>query len=662
MRRFKIPLALGVCLIALISHTTVLAADNWVSVRTKNFLLVGNADEKSIKQVGLKLEQFREVFTYLFPALKFNTPVPTTVVVFKNDSAYGPFKPKPNTAGHFQPGPDVNYIALSTEVRGEQDAYSIIFHEYTHLLIENTFENAPVWFNEGLAEYYSTFSITDDQNVVVGNPVSGHVHLLREKKMLPLRTLFEVDYKSPHYNEKNKLSIFYAQSWALMHYLIIGKDGKAAPLGKFMELLASNVPMDQAFQQAFAIPIDEMEKELRNYIKQDRYNISKGHFAKKLELDTTTISMPLTEAEAHAYLGDLLAHSNRPEAHTYLQRALKLDPNLAMAHASLGMAYFREGRTTQALTSLERAVEANSKNYLIHYYYAYALSRPGPDDRPPTAGYRPEVAAKIREHLEKAIALRPDFPEPYNLLAFLTLSTGEKLNEVTESLKRVFAASPGRHDTAFMLAQLLLRKSEFKTARELLEQVKKSNADEGTRKHAESLLVQIGGIEQEVTRYEGLMKAAAEKQAEEEKEEEASAPPKNNPPPAVSYGSQTDNFPKPAPPTDPSFYLREVLRKPATGETQLEAVLQKIECDAKGLVFVVQTPSGLLRLRTASFDDIELTTYDTSVQGDISCGVRKPENKVIVCYTPNADRRIKADGILKSIEFVPTDFKLKPAQ
>lgn len=659
MRRFTIPLALGVCLIALLSHNTVLAADNWVSVRTKNFLLVGNADEKSIKQVGLKLEQFREVFTYLFPTLKFNTPVPTTVVVFKSDSAYGPFKPKPNTAGHFQPGPDVNYIALSTEVRGEQDAYSIIFHEYTHLLVENTFENAPVWFNEGLAEYYSTFSITDDQNVVVGSPVSGHVHLLREKKMLPLRTLFEVDYKSPHYNEQNKLSILYAQSWALMHYLIIGKDGKAAPLGKFMELLASNVPMDQAFQQAFAIPIDEMEKELRNYIKQDRYNISKGHFAKKLELDTTTITTPLTEAEAHAYLGDLLAHSNRPEAHTYLQRALKLDPNLAMAHAAIGMAYFREGRTTQALTSLERAVEANSRNYLIHYYYAFALSRPGPDNRPSTTSFRPEVAAKIREHVEKAIELRPDFPEPYNLLAFLTLSTGEKLNEVTESLKRVFAASPGRSDTAFMLAQLLLRKSEFKTARELLEQVKKSNADEGTRKHAETLLVQLQGIEQEVARYDDLKKAAAEKQDEEE---EDSSPPRNNPPPVVSYGSQTDNFPKPAPPADPSFYLREVLRKPGAGETQVEAVLQKIECDAKGLVFVVQTPTGILRLRTASFEDIELTTYDTSVQGDISCGVRKPENKVVVCYTPNADKRSKADGILKSIEFVPSDFKLKPAQ
>jgi len=87
----------------------------------------------------------------------------------------------------------------------------------------------------------------------------------------------------------------------------------------------------------------------------------------------------------------------------------------------------------------------------------------------------------------------------------------------------------------------------------------------------------------------------------------------------------------------------------------------KIECEAKGMVFVVKTANGLLRLRTASFDDIELTTYDPSVKGEISCGDRKPENVVIVCYLSNTDKRAKADGILKSIEFVPVDFKLKPA-
>ena len=87
----------------------------------------------------------------------------------------------------------------------------------------------------------------------------------------------------------------------------------------------------------------------------------------------------------------------------------------------------------------------------------------------------------------------------------------------------------------------------------------------------------------------------------------------------------------------------------------------RLECDAKGIVFVLQTESRLLRLRTASFDDVEITTYDTSVKGEIGCGERKPANLVVVCYLSNTDKRMKADGTLKSIEFVPPDFKLKPA-
>jgi hypothetical protein len=103
------------------------------------------------------------------------------------------------------------------------------------------------------------------------------------------------------------------------------------------------------------------------------------------------------------------------------------------------------------------------------------------------------------------------------------------------------------------------------------------------------------------------------------------------------------------------------LRPPGTGETQLQATLLRLECDAKGVItFVVQTANGLLRLRAASFDDVEITTYDTSVKGEITCGERKPTNPVIVNYVANTDKRLKADGTIKSIEFVPADFKLKP--
>src|SRR6185503_14077545 len=170
MKRFTPFLLLLLLLLALAPAHQALAKDNWISVRSKNFQLIGNASEKEVKQVANRLEQFREVFTQLFPKAKFTSPVPTTVIVFKSDKSYAPFKPRANLAGYFQPGPDVNYITLTTEVRGEQDAFSVIFHEYTHLMVENTFPDAPAWFNEGLAEYYSTFSISEDQKIVLGSP------------------------------------------------------------------------------------------------------------------------------------------------------------------------------------------------------------------------------------------------------------------------------------------------------------------------------------------------------------------------------------------------------------------------------------------------------------------------------------------------------------
>ena len=201
-------------------------------MRSRNFQLIGNAGEKEIRQVANRLEQFREVFTRLFPKAKFTAPRPTTVVVFKNDKSYSPFRSNQNIAGYFQPGPDVNYITLTAEVRGEQDPFTVIFHEYTHLLVNSTLGNVPTWFNEGLAEYYSSFNISEERVVTPGKPISNHVYLLRESKMLPCR-LFQVDHNSPHYNEREKQTIFYAQSWALVHYLI-HKPGGSDAIDKFM--------------------------------------------------------------------------------------------------------------------------------------------------------------------------------------------------------------------------------------------------------------------------------------------------------------------------------------------------------------------------------------------------------------------------------------------
>ncbi|MFN2532141.1 MAG: tetratricopeptide repeat protein [Pyrinomonadaceae bacterium] len=633
-------------LFAIVIHPTrVEAKDTWISTQTKNFFLIGNTNEKDLKQVALRLEQFREVFTRIFTNANFASPVPTTVIVFKNDSSYRPFKSNPTNAGYFQPGPDVNYITLDAESRGNQDAFSIIFHEYTHLLVNNNVENPPLWFNEGLAEYYSTVAITDDQKVELGKPISNHVFLLRQTKMLPLRTLFQVDNNSPYYNEANKQSVFYAESWALLHYLLLGKNGQGqrVEMSKFLDLLNASTPVDKAFAQAFQTTFEAMEKELRDYVRQDRYRVVLGHFERKIELDTDVKTTPISEAEAQAYLGDLLLHLHAKGSEEYLQRALSLDPDLSMAHASLAMLRVREGKFDEALKSLERAAAANSSNYLIHYYYAYALSRQQPVGSQSVSNYAPAVAAKIREEAQKAIALRPDYPEPYSLLAFVSLVTNTEVEESIDLLKRALTTTPGRTDFAYMLGQLYLRNSDFKSARKFLEHVVASNAQESVRRHAQSLIDQLAVSEEQKRLFEERKKRGIAAAATTSTFEATERP--------VNTGDQ---------PTDPSVYLREALRKPLEGEIQVQATLVRIDCDAKGITFILNAGGALLRLRAASFDEVDLTTYSPEASGEISCGVRKPENSVVVCYVQNNDKRLKADGELHSIEFVPKDFQLKP--
>src|SRR5438270_5515257 len=153
MKRLRLSLTAILFLLAIAPLFPASAKETWTSVRSKNFYLVGNASDSDIRKVATRLEQFRDVFLRLFNQVKLNSTTPTTVIVFKSDDSFRPFKPGPNIAGYFQPGPDVNYIALTTEQAGANDPFSVIFHEYVHLLVNDSIGSVPLWFNEGLAEY-----------------------------------------------------------------------------------------------------------------------------------------------------------------------------------------------------------------------------------------------------------------------------------------------------------------------------------------------------------------------------------------------------------------------------------------------------------------------------------------------------------------------------
>jgi tetratricopeptide (TPR) repeat protein len=452
--------------------------------------------------------------------------------------------------------------------------------------------------------------------------------------MLPLRTLFKVDEKSPYYNEGEKQSVFYAECWALMHYLILGKDGQRVPqMGNFLKLMSANVPLEDAFKQAFAMSFESMENELHAYIKHDRYPVFTGRFESKVVGESEMQTAPISEAAALSYLGDLLLHIHRGDSEKYLKKALSLDPNEPLANASLAMLLLRQGKAPEARKQLEKAA-ANSPNYLMHYYYAYSLSRQGEEEEI-VSTFTPETAGIMRAELKKAIDLKPDFAESYTLLAFVNLVTGTNIDESIGMLKGVLDASPGKNDVKFMLAQLELQNGDIKSARPLLEQLSGIYNDAPTRQQAQMLLDQLKAREEQLTRY---------------REANATRSP-------LVIEPATDVPVK----IDPSSYLREALRKPGADETRVQGILERIDCDAKGVVFNVRTESRVLKLRAASFDSVDLTSFSPAAGGEISCGQRKSESIVVVCYIANADARLKVDGTLRSLEFVPKDFQLKAA-
>jgi len=665
------PLAAALCLL-LVAAQAAAAKETWTSVRSQNFFLVGNASEKEIRQVATRLEQFRDVFTRLFAGVNFSSPVPTTVVVFKSDSSYKPFKPVADgktvaVAGYFQPGEDVNYITLTTE-RGSENPYSTIYHEYVHLLVNNSLGRgaAPAWFNEGLAEYYSTFAIEEDRKVYLGRLVDYHLRLLRQQRLLPLAQLFAVDHYSLERNKHDVRSLFYAQSWALVHYLILANDGKRLPqLGEFLALTRQGVATEEAFRRAFQTDIAGMEKELQKYIQGHTFAGKVATFERKLEFDAQMTAAPLAEAEAEGYLGDLLLHTNRPgEAAARLERALQLDPANVLARASLGMARLRQNRHAEATEELRRAVAAGAQSYLAHYYYAYALSRDGLGEGGRASGYTAERAKEMRDALRRAITLRPDFPESYNLLAWVNLVTGEGLEEGVGLIKRALALAPGNQHYALVLAQLHLRQEKFEEARRAAEPLTREGTDPHLRATAQSVMASIKSYEEQLKSYKAAREAYERGGAGGEPRLVVREEVSGNTPVGGGGGGTTGQR-EPAKTNDElaaeafASALNDALRAPQAGETRVRAVLTRIECGQKGLVFVFKEGERTLRLAAAGFNGLHIMAYTPDAGSELSCGPRKKATTAVVTFRPNADARAKTDGSLVAMEFVPGNFQLK---
>jgi len=679
----------------------------WTSARSENFVVVSNAGEAEAGRAATRLEELRAIFSRLRAHDGFDVSIPVTVILFENDGDYEFFKPtyggdlRRDVAGYFQFSPDVNYITLS-QSGGGRDPLHVLFHEYVHALVKNNYAGAPIWFNEGLAQYYSEFELSADRRSVrVGRELTHRLDTLAGGRLLSLRTLLSADTSSELYQQQDKHALFYAQSWAFVHYLLSDVSGlRQAQLARYLELASAGTSVEESFREAFKVGFEQMEVALSAYVRAAHYRERRETFDSPVPPGAKPSTRALGDAETQAALGDLLLHTNRPEdAEEYLYRALKLDANLAQAHASLGLLRLRQNRFGEAREHLERAVKVAPDNYLAHFYYADLLRNEGLESEKTVAGYA-ATTRLIRAELKKAIELAPDFLEAYALLGRVDLERSPRVDETFALLGHAATLAPRRQEFKLLLAQLHARRAEFDRARQILEPLARDRRSAQTRAEAQTLLEKLASsVEQAAAARrraqsitpDDASNALASSGAETATEGAAGGSPRNvgeaprnvggapGSAGAVSGGAegatateggaaaatttnvaqaaatttnvaQEETQPCDMPQPGPQFKLLRFDGRQACGQ------LVSVECeDAQGVVLLVETPHGMLKLRSPALNRIRFVSYTADVRGRVECGLRARSNPVLVTYRLPKDARV-ADGEVVAVEFVPPDW------
>ncbi len=630
MRFYRPRYALFIAIICLLAIPAS-AKDKWLNLQTKNFNIVSNAGEGETRELALKLEQFRAVFSKIFK-IQNASAIPVTVVVFKNDSSYKPFKPlyngKPaNIAGYFQRAQDENLITLNITAKSDERPFAVIFHEYTHLLTSTTPRRWPAWLSEGVAELYSTFEVNKNK-VTLGVPVANHVYYLREQKFVPLKDLFNVSHDSPIYNEREKQGVFYAQSWALTHYFMFGdKMARQPQLSQYVNLIHAGVNADEAFTQAFKTDFATAEKNLRQYISQNAYtqvfyNLDSTEGEKEISVRL------LSDAESQYYLGNILLHTQRlEESETYFNQALALDPNLAGPREGLGFIAVRRKNYQEAEKHFKEAVARNSKNFLAHYYYAESLQRAMQDGS--VSRINSDIAKTMIEELKTSIKLMPTFAPAYSLLGFVHLVTGGNLEEGARVMKTAIQLEPQNSRFKLNLASLQMRLRDFDGAKKTLELLLTSDVQA-------SAVAMLNSIE---SYKQALASPNSTVVIEEASNETEVASEKEKPTLKRRDGDRNEKPPTNSPTGAPVSL---------DGTEQLSGAIVAVECKGDSMVISLKSAGKTTRFYIADHNKVPFFRRAMAYSVDIVCG---PNNlQAIIHFKPLAGKPQFAGEVI-AVEF-----------
>lgn len=300
-----------------------LLLSSWIQVRSDAFVVKSPLGAEQATSVLQELETFYQIVgKKVFQGVRTpDLPLEVLVVTRQEIDQFGEeyLLNTEDVDGFYQKGIDRDFIVLSADLSG-QVSTSVVYHELAHYLASRAMVRPPTWLNEGLGEYFGSASINDGR-MRVGKVLDSRMQVLTSRKLLRLSELFSVNPASPHYNEKNIVSVFYAQSWAFVHFLMQGPY--AETFSKY--LLASkkgHVDLIEFLQ------VDEqvLEREFWNYVDYRIYVNGPLLIDGFVEKATANVQL-INRAEIDVSLADIMLANGRIEAtRNYLNAAAGYEP------------------------------------------------------------------------------------------------------------------------------------------------------------------------------------------------------------------------------------------------------------------------------------------------------------------------------------------------
>src|SRR6185437_14963999 len=109
-------------------------------------------------------------------------------------------------------------------------------------------------------------TLIEEKYTEIGHPASWQVPLLRNSQLIPLTDLLIADTRSPLVQDRNKAPLFYSESWAIVHYLMLSPDvAQQHLLEKYLKAWRETGDSTESARRSFG-DLKQFELTIENYV------------------------------------------------------------------------------------------------------------------------------------------------------------------------------------------------------------------------------------------------------------------------------------------------------------------------------------------------------------------------------------------------------------